>query len=70
MLHVVYGVCRWRAKRMAFRTAAIAIKLESSASAKPLTMARPPAQERRRKSRLRLPQTVRVRPFDSRPIDF
>jgi hypothetical protein len=33
-------------------------------------MARPPAQERRRKVRLRLPQTVRVRPSDPRLIDF
>ena len=33
-------------------------------------MARPPAQERRRKSRLRLPQTVRVRPSDPQRIDF
>src|SRR6266850_4909920 len=33
-------------------------------------MARPPAQERRRKSRLRLPQTVRVRPSDPRLLDF
>src|SRR5712664_1070482 len=56
-----------------FATTTFARKLESSASAKlcfPLTMARPPAQERRRKSRLRLPQTVRVRPSDPRRIDF
>src|SRR6267142_2782140 len=33
-------------------------------------MAHPPAQERRRKSRLRLPQTVRVRPSGPRRIDF
>ncbi len=33
-------------------------------------MAHPPAQERRRKSRLRLPQTVRVRPSDPRLLDF
>ena len=56
-----------------FTTNTIARELESSASTRlcfPLTMARPPAQERRRKVRLRLPQTVRVRPSDPRLIDF
>lgn len=33
-------------------------------------MARLPAQERRRKARLRLPQTVRVRPSDPHRHDF
>ena len=33
-------------------------------------MARPPAQERRRKTRSRLPQTVRVRPSDPHGQDF
>ena len=33
-------------------------------------MARPAAQERRRKLRLRLPQTLRVRPSDPRRLDF
>ena len=72
MPHVVHGAWRWRARRVALCNDS-ARKLESSASAKlcfPLTMARPPAQERRRKSRLRLPQTVRVRPSDPRLLDF
>ncbi len=72
MPHVVHGAWRWRARRVALCNDS-AKKLESSASAKlcsPLTMARPPAQERRRKSRLRLPQTVRVRPSDPRLLDF
>ncbi len=62
------GRSAWR-----FTTNTIARELESSASTRlcfPLTMARPPAQERRRKVRLRLPQTVRVRPSDPRRIDF
>jgi hypothetical protein len=33
-------------------------------------MARSPAQERRRKVRLKLPQTVRVRPSDAHRLDF
>jgi hypothetical protein len=33
-------------------------------------MARPPAEERRRKARLRLPQTVRVRPSDAHRHNF
>jgi len=33
-------------------------------------MARPPAQERRRRVRLRLPQTVRVRPSDAHRFNF
>ncbi len=68
MAFTVGGRSAWH-----FTTNTIARELESSASTRlcfPLTMARPPAQERRRKVRLRLPQTVRVRPSDPRLIDF